>query len=87
MAFCTIVSNCETRPLKENCSIENTIEPRNSGKFGLPDFFRYCGVFRYLAGYPPHPKKSHYENILSLNLILKIKTHIILKKISNFSLA
>ena len=33
-----------------------TVEPHNSGKFGHPDFFRYCGVFRYLAGYPPYPK-------------------------------
>ena len=36
--------------------LPSTVEPRNSGKFGHPDFFRYCGVFRYLAGYPSHPK-------------------------------
>ena len=35
-------------------NIGNTVEPR--GKFGHPDFFLYCGVFRYLAGYPSDPK-------------------------------
>ena len=28
----------------------NTVEPRGSGKFGQPEFFRYCGVFRFFAG-------------------------------------
>ena len=35
----------------------HTVEPRNSGNFGHPDFFRYCGVFRYLEGDPFYPKK------------------------------
>ena len=28
----------------------STVEPRNSGKIGHPELFRYCGVFRYFAG-------------------------------------
>ena len=34
------------------CHHENnsTVEPRNSGKFGRPEFFRYCGFFYYFAG-------------------------------------
>ena len=49
-----------------------TVEPRNSGKFGHTDFFRYCGVFRYHAGYLSHPKKSYYENILSIYQVMYI---------------
>ena len=30
-------------------TILDTLGPRNSGKFGHPEFFRYCGVFRYFA--------------------------------------
>ena len=26
-----------------------TVDPRNNGKFGHPEFFSYCGVFRYFA--------------------------------------
>ena len=44
--FCDIASHI----------LQGTVELRNSGMFGHPDFFRYCGVFRYLAGYLPHPK-------------------------------
>ena len=43
-----------------------TVEPRNSGKFGHTD------IFRYLAGYLPHPKKSYYENILSIYQVMYI---------------
>ena len=64
----------------------------NNGKFGHPDFFRYCGVFRYLAGYLSHPKKiilwKYSFNIpgyvyFSLNSIVKTRTHPFKK---NFSL-
>ena len=68
--------------------ISSTVEPRNSVKFGHPDFLRYCGVFRYLAGSSSQPKKhnleiySQYTRLCTFSLIFsllisKTRTHII----------
>ena len=48
----------------------NTVEPRNSAKFGHPDFLRYCGVLRYLAGSLSHPK----NHILKYSLNIQVFT-------------
>ena len=68
----TSLKTQEQRVPKRNCyplehaynfhSVKITVEPRNSGKIGYPDFLRYCGVFRYFAGYLPHPK-NHTKKI------------------------
>ena len=29
--------------------VAKKVEPRNSRKFGHPEIYRYCGVFRYLV--------------------------------------
>ena len=42
----------------------NTVGPRNSGKFGHSEFFRYCGVFRYFAGSIVKKWRFGYSNIV-----------------------
>ena len=63
--YCTVHSNSVNRSTFDvlfspvhfishqfwQCAESNcTVEPSNSGKFGHPEFFRYCEVFRYFAG-------------------------------------
>ena len=70
----------------------NTVEPRNSAKFGHPDFVRYCGVLRYLAGSLFQPKNHtlqiysiyvYFQGFFSL-LASKTRAHITSKIIGMF---
>ena len=45
---------------------KSKVKPRNSAKFGQPDFVRYCGVLRYLAGSLSHPENHSLK--FSLNV-------------------